>query len=137
MKTITVDASCAIGWLFAEQRTAACDQLLREAGERRFVAPDILAWELANFISKRGRQGQSDPAIVLGKLSLLAIEIAAPRAASGPFELIRPAMTHGLSLFDTAYLLNALGHGGGLASRDGQLLEAAIAMGVDVFDLRD
>ena len=43
MKTVTIDASCAISWLFAEQRTRAADRLLLDEAIYR-TAPDVFAW---------------------------------------------------------------------------------------------
>jgi predicted nucleic acid-binding protein len=136
MKTVTIDASCVISWLFPEQRTAAADRLLLDVEVYR-SAPDIFAWELGNFISTRAGQGRADPKVVCEKLEQLDIRLGAARDREATLALIPPAVFHRLSLFDTAYLLHALGHGGSLASRDGPLLDAATAVGVDVFDLRD
>lgn len=137
MKTITIDASCAVSWLFPEQRTAAADRLLRDAGRYRFAAPDVFAWEIGNFIIKRSRLTGTDPNGVLERLEALDIRIAAARDPSEVLELTQAATVHGLSLFDTAYLIHALATRGGLASRDERLLAAAGAAGVDVMDMRD
>lgn len=136
MKTVTIDASCAISWLFSEQRTPAADHLLRD-GEVYRTAPDIFVWELGNFIPLRVGQGRVDPAVLREKPDQLDVRLGAPRDRDATLALIPPAVFHRLSLFDTAYLLHALGQGGSLASRDGPLLDAAVAVGVDVFDLRD
>ena len=136
MTIVTVDASCAISWLFAEQRTAAADRLLLDAGHDR-VAPDIFAWEMGNFIALRGRAGRAKPAEILDQLARLSIRTSPPRDDGAVSTLIPSAVKHDLSLFDAAYLLHALGHGGALASRDARLLNAARQAGVDVFDLRD
>lgn len=136
MKTVTIDASCAISWLFAEQRTQTADRLLLDGDVYR-TAPDIFIWEIANFISNRVAQGRADPAQLCEQLARLDIRVGQVRDRDATLALIAPASTWRLSLFDTAYLLHALGHGGALASRDGRLLEAARAAGVDVFDLRD
>lgn len=136
MKTVTIDASCAISWLFQEQRTRAADRLFLDGDVYR-TAPDIFVWELANFIALRAGRKRVDPTEVCARLEQLDIRMGATRDRDATLSLIAPAAGYGLSLFDTAYLLDALGHGGALASRDGPLLEAAVAAGVDVFDLRD
>lgn len=136
MKTVTIDASCVISWLFREQQTRAADALLLD-GSARWAAPDIFVWEVGNFIALRAAQGRVDPPQVQARLALLNIRVTLPRQRDAVMALIPPAVTNDLSLFDTAYLLHALGHGGGLASRDKRLLEVASKVGVDVFDLRD
>lgn len=136
MKTVTIDASCVISWLFREQRTRAADRLLLD-GSALWTAPDIFVWEVGNFIAQRAVQGRVDPPQVQARLALLDIRVTPPRQRDEVMALIPPAVANDLSLFDTAYLLHALGHGGGLASRDKRLLEGASKVGVDVFDLRD
>ena len=136
MKTVTIDASCVISWLFPEQRTEAADRLLLD-GSALWAAPDIFVWEIGNFLALRATQGRVDPLQVQAKLALLEVRVSAPRQRDAVMALIPQAVAHDLSLFDTAYLIHALGHGGGLASRDKRLLEAASKVGVDVFDLRD
>jgi len=122
--------------LFPEQRTRAADRLLL-GGFALWAAPDIFAWEVGNFVARRAMQGRADAAQVQAKLSLLDVRVTAPRQSDAVMALIPQAVANDLSLFDTAYLLHALGHGGGLASRDNRLLQAATKVGVDVFDLRD
>lgn len=136
MKTVTIDASCVISWLFPEQRTRTADRFLLD-GSAVWAAPDILVWEIGNFIAQRALQGRADAHQVQAQLSLLDVRVTAPRPSEAVMALIPQAMANELSLFDTAYLLHALGHGGGLASRDSRLLAAAAKVGVDVFDLRD
>lgn len=136
MKTVTIDASCAISWLFAEQRTRAADRLLLDEAIYR-TAPDVFAWEIGNFISLWVGRGRADLDPLREKLGQLDIRVTPPRDSEATLALIGPSVTHGLSLFDTAYLLHALGNGGALASRDAALLDACRAVGVDVFDLRD
>ncbi len=136
MKTVTIDTSCAISWLFAEQRTRAADRLLLDEAIYR-TAPDVFAWEIGNFISLRVGRGRADLDPLREKLDQLDIRVTPPRDSEAALALIGPSVTHGLSLFDTAYLLHALGNGGALASRDAALLDACRAVGVDVFDLRD
>lgn len=136
MKTVTIDASCAISWLFAEQRTPAADRLLLDGDVYR-TAPDIFVWEIANFISNRAGQRRADPAPLCEQLARLDIRVGQVRDRDATLALIAPASAWRLSVFDTAYVLHALGHGGALASRDRRLLEVARAAGVDVFDLND
>lgn len=137
MKTITIDASCAASWLFVQQRTQAADRFFRESVGDRLVAPDIFAWEIGNLIVKQARRADRDPDTYLQRLGDLGVRVAAPRGAEDVLELVGAASGHGLSLFDAAYLRDALARAGWLATRDGRLIEVARAVGVDVFDLRD
>ncbi|MFX4608973.1 hypothetical protein ABTB40_20560, partial [Acinetobacter baumannii] len=74
MKTVTIDASCAISWLFAEQRTRAADRLLLDEAIYR-TAPDVFAWEIGNFISLRVGRGRADLDPLREKLGQLDIRV--------------------------------------------------------------
>ncbi|MFA4940448.1 type II toxin-antitoxin system VapC family toxin [Brevundimonas sp.] len=134
---VTIDASAAASWIFPRQASAAADAFLASSADRRFAAPGIFAWEVGNLIATRARRANLEPGDLIDRLAGLGIEIASSPTSENVFGFIDAAMKHDLTLFDTAYLLHALGHGGGLASRDAGLLKAAMAAGVDVFDLRD
>ncbi len=103
----------------------------------RLVAPAIFAWEIGNQIGVRSRGEIQGVAARLERLAAFRIEISAPVTDDAVFESIGQALRLSLTLFDTAYLNHALTSGGGLASRDGKLIEAAVRAGVEVFDLRD
>lgn len=137
MKTVSIDASAAASWLFPTQRTRAADQFLGLRNERRFAAPAVFAWEIGNQIAVRARGDIVQAELLLADLASLNIEIASPPDDETIFGAIGQAIRRNLTLFDTAYLNHALALGGALASRDGRLLDAARAQGVDVFDLRD
>lgn len=137
MKIVTIDASVAASWIFPGQASAAADVFLLESADRRFTAPGIFAWEIGNLIATRSSRAGLAPLALVERLDAVGIEIAASPDSEGVLSSIDAARRHDLTLFDTAYLLHALGHGGALASRDAQLLKAATAAGVDVFDLRD
>lgn len=57
---IVVDASVATKWLLPESGSAAATALLR--GDRRLLAPDIVAAEVAGAVTRRARQGGIDHA---------------------------------------------------------------------------
>lgn len=137
MKTVTIDASAATSWIFPRQATASADVFLAGSADRRFTAPGVFAWEIGNLIATRSRRASLEPGQWVERLEGLGIEIGSSPSGETVLGFIDAAMKHDLTLFDTAYLLHALGHGGGLASRDAQLLKAATTAGVEVFDLRD
>ncbi len=137
MKIVSIDASAVASWLFPTQRTRAADQFLGLRNERRFAAPMVFAWEIGNQIAVRARGDVAEAEILLADLASFNIDISPPPDAETVFGTIGQAIRRNLTLFDTAYLSHALMHGGALASRDRRLLDAARAVGVDVFDLRD
>ncbi len=137
MKIVSIDASAAAAWLFSTQRTEAADRFLASGEARRFVAPTVFAWEIGNQIAVRARGSGGEADRLLHHLASFEIEIAPPPHHEAVFATIGQAIRRNLTLFDIAYLSHALTHGGALASRDRRLLDAARAVGVDVFDLRD
>ena len=137
MKTVTIDASAAASWLFRGQRTRTADAFLEGSVDRRFVAPGIFAWEIGNQIGIRARGDGREVSRMLAHLGTLAIGIAPSPDVQAVFGSIDQALRRNLTLFDTAYPTHALELGTSLASRDGRLLHAAEAAGVDVIDLRD
>jgi len=136
VKIVSIDASAAAAWLFHTQRTEAADQFLSNATDHRFVAPSIFAWEIGNLIALRARGNTDETDRLVDVLASFSIEIAPPVDFATVFGLVGQAARQGLTLFDSAYLSHALEFGAGLASRDRRLLDAARAVGVDVFDLR-
>ena len=136
MTALVLDASAALAWLLPSQATMAADRLLARADEYDFIAPDVFRWEVANvlMVKARGHSLAADEAF--GQLDALEIVFDQPLAEGEVRQLVDVAIANGLSLFDAAYLALAIERDAALASRDGPLLAAGIAAGVDVFDLR-
>ena len=136
MKIVTIDASAAASWLLPLQRTQAADEFLMDDQPRLLIAPDIFAWEIGNLLARNARRDAKAAASYLLDLEALDIGVTAPRDHESVLGLVDFAARQGLSLFDAAYLFLCLERGASLASRDGRLLDAAGAAGVDVIDLR-
>ncbi|MGO4686469.1 type II toxin-antitoxin system VapC family toxin [Brevundimonas sp. 2YAF1] len=137
MKTVTVDASAAASWIFPGQATRAADAFLMAEEPRRFIAPSIFAWELGNQILNRARKSGASAADMLGDLQVLEVEVAVPPAADAVLASVDSALSRRLNLFDNAYLQLCIDQDAALASRDADLLQAAVVLGVEIFDLRD
>jgi predicted nucleic acid-binding protein len=137
MKLI-VDASAAAAWLLASQATPAALDLLDRLAAHEPVAPDAFQWEIGNLLV---RQTRREPGFDLGEafsvLDSFNIGLAPPPAKKEIRALASIAAARGLSLFDASYLWLAMKIDGGVASRDADLLAAATAAGLPVFDLRD
>ena len=137
MKIVTVDASAAASWIFPTQATRAGDAFLVATEARKLIAPAILPWELGNQILNRSRKGGLSPAAVLDDLKALGMEIDTPLAPESVLASVETALSRRLSLFDNAYLQLCLDRSAALASRDAELLQAALVLGVEIIDLRD
>ena len=137
MKLI-VDASAAASWLLASQATTAASHLLDRLDDFDTAAPHVFQWEIGNLLVRQARRAPNfslNEAFAL--LDSFGIALAPPTGRETVRALAGIAAARGLSLFDAGYLWLALQTDGAVASRDGDLLAAATAAGLPVFDLRD
>lgn len=137
MTAVVLDASAALAWLLPSQATTAANRLLVQADDYDFIAPDVFLWEVANVVMIKACGHSLVVRKAFEQLDEFEIAFDRPLADGEVRRLVDVATTAGLSLFDAAYLALAIERDAGLASRDGLLLKAATAVGVDVFDLRD
>lgn len=136
MTPVVLDASAALAWLLPSQATATAHRLLAQADEHDFIAPDIFLWEVTNVLLVKARSHSLVMEDAFDQLDGFDIALDDPLTDADVRQLTGVAITAGLSLFDAAYLALAIERSGTVASRDGVLLTAAMAVGVDVFDLR-
>lgn len=132
--TFVLDCSATMPWIFADEATADCDQLLDEltAGARAWV-PALWHLELGNVLLGAHRRDRIDQAGIeafLAQLSAYDISLddqTIERAWQKTFDL---ALEHRLSTYDAAYLELALRRGIPLATLDTALIAAANSCGV-------
>jgi predicted nucleic acid-binding protein len=133
-----VDASAAASWLLKGQRTPSAMLLLRET-DHDLQAPHLFPLEIRNVLLMSERRGRLDPAetvTLLDQLQGLSIRISeAPDTASHD-ALLNLARAESLTTYDALYLKLALDAGADLATRDADLIAAAVRRGVTVRDLR-
>ena len=138
MTTLIVDASAAASWLLASQETRPALELLERLDAFDLMAPHIFQWETANLLVLQTRRDPSfDLQEALTLLDDFQISLAPPWQRNDLRLLSLFAASRGLSLFDASYLWLGMAVDGTVASRDRGLLDAAIAAGLPVFDLRD
>lgn len=131
--TLVLDASVALGWLFADERTPTVDALLDRVAEEGAVVPGLWALEVANALQTALRRGRIDASFrsqALALLSRLPITVDDETAARAWGDTQTLADRFGLTLYDAAYLELAMRKGLPLATADGQLRDAAIGAGV-------
>ncbi|RZJ40573.1 MAG: PIN domain-containing protein [Brevundimonas sp.] len=138
MTKLIVDASAAASWLLASQVTPSATDLLDRIESFELVAPHVFQWEIGNLLVRQTRREPGfDLAGAFTVLGSFKISHAPPVGREGVQALAHIAAARGLSLFDAGYLWLAMERDGAVVSRDGQLLAAATAAGLPVFDLRD
>jgi predicted nucleic acid-binding protein len=135
---VVIDASVAAAWYLRSQATASATALYRRGESEQFFAPIHFAVEMRNVLllgERRGTLAPGETNVLMTKLGVL-VDIERGDAAVEADGALEIARQTGLKLYDAIYLAKALRDGMSLASRDGQLLTAAMAVGVDVFDAR-
>lgn len=127
---LVLDASTALSWAFEDEADAEGDRVMELLRTESAVVPPLWELEVANGLvvaTRRGRIEAADAAR-FGRL-LLSLPIAVEPAERGrPLDAaFRLAETHGLSVYDAAYLDLALRYRIPLATRDRALARAAEA----------
>lgn len=129
---LVVDASVAIGWLVASQRTdvtrRAQDVVIADGA----LVPQHFRLEVGSaliVLERRGRLNSTDVDLSLDDLDSLSIAIDDTAFAENERRIIALARSHRLSVYDALYLELALRTDLPLATRDTALAAAAAAAG--------
>lgn len=132
-----LDASLALAWHFEDEASEYADRVLDRLGEDPAVVPSLWALEIANALVVAERRGRLSPADVARAAELflempISIHEVAPQSALGP--VLGLARTHGMTVYDAAYLELAMREGLPLATEDETLRAAAKRVGVALVD---
>jgi predicted nucleic acid-binding protein len=134
---LLIDASAAAAWLLPSQCTPASEALLDDAPSHVFAAPHIFPAEIRNALLSlewKGRLTSDETTRAMMILLSFGIGIEPPPTAYD--DILDLARREDLTVYDTTYLWDAMRGGFTLASRDADLLAAAVRNGVPVEDLR-
>jgi predicted nucleic acid-binding protein len=128
---LVLDASVALTWCFKNEATAAADRVLECLAAGAASVPAIWHLEIANVLALSERRRRITPAhsaefiAVLETLEIVVDEETPSRALGRVLDLAREER---LTAYDGAYLELAMR----LASKDGDLCDAAERLGVSV-----
>lgn len=128
---LVLDASTALSWIFADERTAESLAAARAVLQDGAIVPALWRWEVQNALLVAHRRGRiSIEAIntALEYLRALPIEIEPSEHALSFGGEIETARRYELSVYDAAYLDLALQHKAPIATQDGKLAKAADAL---------
>lgn len=125
---IVVDASVAVKWLLPEVGTGAANRLLRD--QRRLLAPDIAAVEVAAAVTRKVRLGELDAEAATGHVEAWCAWLARGVLELVPSTGLLPAaaawaLRLGHPLQDCLYLALATGHAALLVTADATLARRA------------
>jgi predicted nucleic acid-binding protein len=133
---LVLDASVALTWCFKNEATAIGDQVLERLADEAASVPTIWHLEIANILALSERRRRITPAgsaefiALLETLEIVIDEETPSRALGRVLDLARGER---LTTYDAAYLELAMRLGLPLASKDGDLCDAAERLGVSVF----
>jgi predicted nucleic acid-binding protein len=137
LESFVLDGSTALAWCFTNQNSAYADAVARKLPSLGSLVPTIWHLEVANAMvvgERRGRCDRGDTLKWTGFLSSLSISVDEHSGGRVFNEVVDLARAQDLSTYDAAYLELALRRGLPLATFDDPLKEAAVAVGVGLFD---
>lgn len=131
--SLVLDCSVALAWLLPDEHSAPVDAVMDRVAASRAWVPGLWRLEVANSLQtavRRGRISAEFRDASLSDLSLLTIRVDPDTSSFSWSDTLHLADTHGLTLYDAAYLELAKRLGLPLASLDSALRTAASACNV-------
>lgn len=131
--SLVLDSSVTLAWVLPDERHPAIDALWDRVVSSRAWVPSLWRLEVANSLTmamRRGRISADFRADTLADLALLNIQTDPDTGSFAWRDTLALADTHGLSVYDAAYLELALRLSLPLATLDGALNRAAERCGV-------
>ena len=135
MTELVIDASVALACCFGDERTEATERLRERVQTDSVVVPVLWHLEVANVLAlaeRRGRITPAESAELIALLEMIEIVVDAETPARAFSRVLDLARAEGLTAYDAAYLELAMRLGLPLASKDGDLCDAADRLGVSV-----
>lgn len=130
-----LDASVTLAWCFADEATENITALLNKLELEKALVPAIWPLEVGNILlaaARRKRITYADIAQFLEMLNSINIEIDIETIHKSFHETLSLAHSEGLTTYDAAYLELAMRTGLPLATKDKQLQDAGLRLGVQL-----
>lgn len=134
--SFVLDASIALSWCFSDESTPETVSLLEKLETEEAFVPAIWSLEVGNILisaEKRKRISYAKINEFVDLLHNLPIKVDPNTHAQAFQKILSLAYSEKLMTYDAAYLELAMRLGIPLATKDRQLYEAALSMGVKVF----
>lgn len=131
--SVVLDSSVTLAWLYSDELTAPVRHVFERVTASRAWVPSLWRLEVANSLHMAVRRRRIDAAFrdaSLADLALLNIGTDPDTDAFAWSTTLRLADTHGLTLYDAAYLELAQRMALPLATLDAELRTAGHALGV-------
>ena len=133
MTDMVIDASLALAWCFKDELTETATRLLEELRSGAAAVPLLWPIEVANVLAiaeRRKRITLAESAQLIALLETLEIDVDGETSALAFTRILDLAREQRLTAYDAAYLELAMRLGVPLASKDGDLCDAAERVGV-------
>ena len=137
MSLCVLDASFTFQWLLEDEATPEGDLALAAVRLGGAVVPALWPVEITNVLGVVERRGRLTQDGVVGALTLLQslpLDIVLPLTLTEAGIVLDLMRRHRLTAYDASYLELAMRLGLPLATKDGDLLVAAPAAGVGLFE---
>lgn len=137
MSLCVLDASFTFQWLFEDEATPEGDVALAAIRLGGAAVPALWPLEITNVLGIAERRGRLAPDAVIGALELLRslpLDVAVPSSLAETEIVLDLMRRHRLTAYDATYLALAICRRLPLATKDGDLLVAAPAAGVVLFE---
>ncbi len=131
---LVLDCSVTLAWLLPDETSPYAEAALLELKQSEAIVPPLWVEEVANTLLVSIRRGRISPTHVndfVIQLNKLGIHVSdeKPEIAHLPI-LIEMGADYGLSVYDTSYLLLAIGEQAPLATLDKKLANVAKTLGI-------
>ena len=130
-----IDASVALAWCFGDERTEATVSLLERLQTDAAAVPNLWHLEVANGLAlaeRRGRITRAESAELIALLETIEIVVDGETPVRAFTRVLDLAREERLTAYDASYLELAMRLGASLASKDGDLCDAAERLDVSV-----
>lgn len=134
--SVVVDASVALDWVFASERSARSNRVLEQVAREGALVPPIWPAEVANGLLSARRRGKLEARELPAALALfeaLSVTVLPEPSLASIRLLVDTGGAAELTAYDAAYLELALRESAPLATHDEALLRAAEALGAPLF----
>lgn len=138
MTRIVIDASVALSWCFADERTGPSQKLLERVILNGALVPNLWHLEICNSLligEIRGRITIESIVEQFKNFDEMPIEVDLQTSTAAWGSIARIARAYKLTSYDAAYVELAHRHSIELATRDKAMIKAAAGLQVPLFKL--
>lgn len=138
MTRIVIDASIALSWCFADERTSASQKLLERVILSGALVPNLWHLEICNSLLIGEIKGRITIESIIEQFKNfddMPIEVDFQTSSAAWGSIARIARIHKLTSYDAAYVELAQRYSIELATRDKAMIKAATSLQIPLFKL--